>query len=814
MQSLITTAIKKRILLTIFFTILLLTAHAAANDDRGKKGGVIIGSVVDQRTSKPIEFATVMIHTEQDNKLLTGVVSDASGKFRIDGLPDGAYVVKISFIGFETFKSKKVVVGSISAIDLGRIMLSNKDIEMQDVVIKADKAPISYQIDKKVINVSGNITATSGTAVDVLENVPSVTVDIDGNVSLRGSGNFTVLIDGRPTILDGNTALQQIPATAIENIEIITNPSAKYDPEGTAGIINIIQKKNTMNGVSGIAGINAGAKEKYGAELLTDYRSNNTQVNFGLNYDKRTMTSTENGRNWTNDGNLVSYYNSEGSSFRQREYFGLRGSVGVDFGNERILTIGGKYSDRKSFENALSNYSEWTSLNSAKKYSTSKDDGKRNGGEYHLTASYNQPFSKEGHELSIEMDYEAEDGTDETTNNLISGLLITDGKKASESGPGDELTSKIDYKFPFGEGSALEAGYQGELQMSNEITSLDIYNPVSALFERNPLFSNDIKYYTNQYALYSIYSGTISEFGYKVGVREEYTGREVKINSSGQNFSLAQWDIFPTAHFSLDLGSGNQVMTSFTKRINRPHGWEFEPFLTWIDAYNVRIGNPSILPENIDSYELGYQKIIGSTLLSLDSYYRITNNKIDRIRSFYSESVTLQTPKNIGKDYALGAEAFTNFDPVEKWNVNLMGNLYNYTIVGKLNGSDLNRSSFNWNVRWNNTLKLGSETTIQLNAMYNSPTISTQGRREGYVSTNIAVKQSLFDRLLTATLQLRDIFSASTNEVVSESFDFYNYRYSRRESPVIMLNLRFNINNYQIDENEGRDEPGGNDNGQ
>ncbi|MFZ4620734.1 MAG: TonB-dependent receptor domain-containing protein [Bacteroidota bacterium] len=810
----INTATDQSLLFFFFMTFLFCPSSAAPVDDRANKGGVIMGSVVDQRTSKPIEFATVMVHAGQNNTLVTGVVSDASGKFRIDGLQNGTYYVKVSFIGFETFKSKNVVISNSSVIELGRIMLINKDIEMQDVVVKADKAPISYQIDKKVISVSGNITATSGTAVDVLENVPSVTVDIDGNVSLRGSANFTVLIDGRPTIMDGNTVLQQIPATAIENIEIITNPSAKYDPEGTAGIINIIQKKNTSNGVSGIAGINAGAKEKYGAEMLTDYKNKNIQLNFGLNYNKRTMTSTENGRNWTNDGSLISFYNSEGSSFRQGEHFGVRGSVGYDFGDERILNVGGKYSSRRSLENTLANYSEWTSVNSARKYSVSRNDGNRSGGEYQLTASYNHPFNNEGHELSIELDYEAEDGTDETTNNLISGLIITDGKKASESGPGDELTSKIDYKFPFGEGSALEAGYQGELQMSNEITSLDMYDPVTAVFVRNPLFSNDIKYYTNQYALYSIYSGTISEFGFKIGVREEYTGREVKINAKGQNFSMDKWDIFPTAHFSLDLGSGNQVMTSYTKRINRPHGWEFEPFLTWIDAYNVRIGNPSILPENIDSYELGYQKIIGSTLLSLDSYYRITNNKIDRIRSFYSENVTLQTPQNIGKDYALGAEAFTNFDPVEKWNVNLMGNLYKYTIAGTLNGADLNRNSFNWNIRFNNTLKLGSETTIQLNAMYNSPTVSAQGRREGYVSTNIAVKQSLFERLLTATLQIRDLFSASTNETVSESFDFYNYRYSRRESPVIMLNLRFNINNYQMDENEGRDDSGGNESGQ
>ena len=795
----------KKVFLFTILTIQFFTLGIKAQSHDENDGGVLTGFVFDQKSSKPIEFATVIIHNQKDKKQLTGSSTDASGQFKIENVPAGSYYVRVSFIGFEKYQSKNFTLTRESKKDFGKIYLKPKNINMQDVLVQGDRIPISYQIDKKVINVSENITSMSGTAVDVLENVPSVTVDIDGNVSLRGSGSFTVLIDGRPTILDPNTALQQIPATSIENIEIITNPSAKYDPEGTAGIINVVLKKNSNNGMSGLLGLNAGLKDKYGAEVLTSYKNENTQLNFGLNYNKRNSTSIENGRNWTNDGTTYSYYNSDGSGLRRHERVGLRGSVALDFGEEKILEVGGKYSDRSSVNNSISNYSEWTSLSSAKNYFTSVNDGKRGGGEYQLTASYNHPFDENGHELSVEMDYEAEDGNDETTNNLYNGLLLIDGKKASESGPGSELTSKVDYQLPLGEVSKLELGYQGELQLSNEVTYLDTYNPVTILYERNPLFSNDIKYYTNQYAMYSVYSNKFGAFGLKVGVRGEYTGREVKIDAKNQNFSLSQWDYFPTGHFSYDLGSGNQMMTSYTRRINRPHGWEFEPFLTWVDAYNVRVGNPSILPEYIDSYELGLQKIIGNSLISLDTYYRVTNNKIDRIKSFYSDNVTLQTPQNIGKDYAIGAETFVNLDPIEKWTVNLMGNLYNYKIVGASNGSDFNRNSFNWNVRFNNTIKFSPETMIQLNAMYNSPTVSAQGNRTGYLSTNLAIKQSLFDNLLTATLQIRDLFSSSTYESTNESSDFYNYRYSKRESPIVMLNLRFNINNYKNNESENGD---------
>jgi outer membrane receptor protein involved in Fe transport len=515
------------------------------------------------------------------------------------------------------------------------------------------------------------------------------------------------------------------------------------------------------------------------------------------------MTSSEIGRNWTNDNGVYSYYNSDGNSLRKHNQVGLRGNVAYDFGDEKILSIGGRYNYREGNEGSVLNYYEWTSLALDKKFYNSVNNGVRDGGEYQLNASYNHPFDKNGHELLIELDFENEDGNDVTTNNLFSLGKLIDGKTTSEKGPGNEFTSKIDYQLPLSEDSKFEAGYQGELQLSNEVTELDIYNPLSNTFEKNPLFMNDIKYYTNQYAIYSMYSNKIDELGVKFGLRSEYTGREVKIEAKNQNYSIDKWDFFPTAHFSFNFGSGNQLMTSYTRRINRPHGWEFEPFLTWIDAYNVRIGNPSILPEYIDSYELGFQKIIGNSLFSVDSYYRVTNNKIDRIRSFYSENVTIQTPQNIGKDYALGTELFVNFDPIEKWNVNLMGNLYDYKIKGQLNSTNFDRSSFNWNVRFNNTVKLSQETMIQLNLMYNSPTVSSQGKREGYLSTNLAVKQTFFNKMLTATLQVRDLFSAASNEAVNESFDFYNYRYSERESPVVMLNLRFNFNNFK--ERDGGD---------
>jgi hypothetical protein len=261
---------------------------------------------------------------------------------------------------------------------------------------------------------------------------------------------------------------------------------------------------------------------------------------------------------------------------------------------------------------------------------------------------------------------------------------------------------------------------------------------------------------------------------------------------------------------------GNQLMASYTRRINRPHDWEMEPFQTWIDAYNVRVGNPSLQPEYIDSYELGFQTLLGNSVFSVDTYYRQTKNKIERVLSVYSETVTLQTTKNIGKDYSLGVELFSNFDPIKNWNINLMGNIYNYKIEGSPADNIEANQSFNWNARFNNSIKITDNTQVQVNVWYNSPSATSQGNREGFFITNFAIKQQMFDKLITATLQIRDILGTAKFQIVNQSPDFYSLRHFERESPMVMLNLRFNLSNNPNDNhsNEGmQNNNGGDDQG-
>ena len=249
-------------------------------------------------------------------------------------------------------------------------------------------------------------------------------------------------------------------------------------------------------------------------------------------------------------------------------------------------------------------------------------------------------------------------------------------------------------------------------------------------------------------------------------------------------------------------------MLSYTRRIDRPHGWELEPFQTWMDANNVRHGNPALKPEFIDSYEFGFQSFIGDISFSDELYYRFTHNKIEHISSAYAENVTLRTLDNVGTDYSLGSEFMINLDPLSFWNTNIMGDLYHYRVEGALNGESFDKQSFSWNLRFNNSIKFSKTTQLQLNFRYRSPRVSSQEKREGFFSTDLAVKQDLIQKMVSLTLQVRDIFKTAKFESTSTGINYYSYNYYNRQSPQIMLNLKVNFNNYKNDEMKQGDQQG------
>jgi outer membrane receptor protein involved in Fe transport len=769
----------------------------------------ITGKVFDQNEKVPLEYSNIILFKQSDSSQVNGTVTDKNGVFRISSIKPDDYYLKISFLGYESIFIDNLKISARTNLDLGTKFLKGETFSTNDVVISGDRAPVSYQIDKKVINVSGQLTTLSGTAVDVLENVPSVTVDIEGNVSLRGSSNFTVLIDGKPSVLEGSEALQNIPATSIENIEIITNPSAKYNPEGTAGIINVLTKKNSLDGISGVANLNGGSGEKYGGDGLFDYKYEKMKFNFGIDYNKRIMEIESKTNNWTLFNTVKNYNSSSGSSNRGRESYGVRGSLSYNFTTHDILTLNGRYGFRNGLGGSNLDYFQWTNISALQNKYTTRNDRSQEGSYYSTGLNYSHDFAEKGHMLTADFIFQHRNSDEYTIYKQFNSIgNIVEGKKQTENGPSTSYEIKVDYSYPITPESKFEAGYNGDINRSQDVSDYLFYDTTKANFYLDNLYSKNINYNQNIHALYSMYSNQFDAFGLQLGIRTELTDRLISLKNTNESYSINNWDYFPTLHFSYKLNEADQLMASYTRRIDRPHGWELEPFVTWMDPYNVRIGNPSLKPEFIDSYELSFQKLLNKSLFSADLYYRINNNKVEHIQSAYSENVTLNSVENVGKDYSFGSELMFNFDPFKFWNVNLMGNLYKYQIVGNYNNISFDRNSFNWNTRFNNSFNLSPSTQIQINLFYNSPTVSAQGTQEGFLMTNAAFRQLFLDKTLALTLQVRDLFGTAKRESTSSSYDFYRYNYFKPESPVVMLNLRFNFNNYKNKDKSERDNSG------
>jgi outer membrane receptor protein involved in Fe transport len=767
---------------------------------RANFNGTISGIVYDSEEKIPIEYANIILYSAKDSTQITGTITDKDGYFRLEGLRPGRYYLDVDFMGYVKKRIAPVrLTPRRREIVFKEIFLEPATLTGETVEVEARRAPITYQIDKKVIKVSEQATAQSGTAVDVLENVPSVNVDIDGNVSLRGSGSFQVLIDGRPTILDANEVLQQIPASSIDNIEIITNPSAKYDPDGVAGIINIILKKNKLRGIAGMVNASAGTYERYGSDFLVSRRTKGYTLNFAARYNRRNFPGKQTLERRTDRNGQSFYTNSYGDSRWTMVPYGIRASIDINLGPWDVLSLGGRAGNRSMEREFDLIYRNGSSPQDLETTSTSLDRWKRSGNIYAVNVNFEHKWPEKDHALRALVLFNKRTGDEKETNALRSPeQQLLSGQRIEQQSPATGWRFKVDYSHPFSEVTKLESGYQSRLLRSDDENKQYDYDPQTGQYLFQPLFSHQATSTRDIHALYATLASQWAALGYQVGLRTEYTYRSIALRDS-QKFTIDRWDWFPTLHLSYRFSTGRQIMVSYTRRIHRARPWFLEPFLTWTDAYNVRRGNPALKPEYIDSYEMGHQIFWGRNLISVEAYYRVTHNKVERIRSVYpyKPNVILQTFENVGEDYALGVELLFNRDVFRWWTVNYMSSFYRYQVRGTLDELDFSRESFNWNVRLNNDFRFGRWGRLQANVRYNSPTVTSQGRTEDFFMVDLALKKQFFHRKLSLTLQVRDLLNTMRHEYTSEGADFYYYRKMDRPGPLFSLTASWIFNNYQ-----------------
>lgn len=776
------------------------------------KNLIVKGKVLEAETSSPMGYANVAIFNAADSTVAGGIMTADNGTFEIRNLQPGKYYLSVNFIGYSKKTIPVLIASSKNITDLGEIRLQTTEHKIDEVEVVAEKQRVEFKIDRRVVNVSQNIVSTGGTAVEVLENTPSIQTDFEGNVTLRGSSNFTVLIDGKPSVVKGSDALRQLPAAGIDKIEIITNPSAKYDPDGDSGIINVVMKRNQKDSFSGLVNLTAGLHDKYRGDANFTYRTKKFDFMLGADFADMTNRGTRNmlqkitsgdtttTRQTISDGTMV----HKGHNFKGGIDYILSPSTSIGL----VGTIG-------SMEHGDANLGhQTTSYNPARatSYLFQDNSAARSSNYWSGNLNFNHKFNKQGHELQGMFYFSGENG-DDITNQINYNTdannkpLVNDpyAYRSNESPVQHDYRLKLDYTLPIKAKDRLEAGYQGRYQKSNEDFVFEEYNYSSKNWVNNPKYSSVVDYSQDIHAFYATFSHAHQGFSYQAGLRTEYTKRSLFSQRSNKTYSLDRFDFFPTLHLSQKLSGDYELQASYSRRLNRPEGFMLEPFPTFMDPYNIRIGNPDLTPEYAGSYELTFLKHFNATFISLEGYYRNTKDLMTRIQTLGTDGIMYHTMANMNNDYSLGSELMINYEIKPGIRLVASGTLYNYWLKGVINGLSVDQKSTNFDGKLNYDMKLAKNSRFQLMGVYRGPTISAQGRRDGMYFLNASVKQDFLKNKLTATLQIQDIFGTMKFSGSSYGTNFENQFKFKRESQIVQLTLSYKINNFKA--KPGKDGP-------
>lgn len=806
----------KKILISLLSTLLFLPVIYAQRPGggTGKPGGnmarpiaTLQGYIFSDGEEIPLEFANVALFRVKDSTMITGGITDKTGYFLLETIPFGRYYLVADFIGF-----KKEVVDNITikppkkAYTVEPIYLEMVAQNLEGVEIVAEANRIEYKIDKKVVNVSKDYNATGGTAVDVLENTPSVEVDIDGNVSLRGSENFQVYIDGKPTVLEGSDLLQQLPASTISQIEIITNPSVKFDPDGSAGIINVLMKKQFRDGMNGVVNASGSTNGSYSGDFLINYRKKKINWFVGADYRERGFSGESTVDRITYGEDTTYYYNSDSDRSRNRDGYSLQGGFDYDINRRNTISLSGKVGHYEFGRLNDSKIISSTDPISQTEFLKNKNDFDRQGDYYRGTLNYTLDLDDNGQRLMVMAYYS--DGDDDELEiqddyltdadfNIIDSEVV-DQIRATEEESEQDMRFKADYTLPFSDESVLEAGFQSRIKREESSYIYTYFDNDLNEWVNDAMYSNDFNLKRDIHSAYTTYGGTIGIIGVQAGMRFEYTDRTID-NSFGEEYVVNRWDWFPSLHTSLELDKKHKLMASYSKRIRRPRGWYLDPVVSYEDRYTLRQGNPGLEPEYTNSFEVSFMKRFKTGFFTIESFYRRTNNVITRLSSVYEDDILLMTYANLNKDEALGIEVMMNTALNKWWTLNVSGTAYHYTVTDE----DASEESENWNFRMNNDFKLALNSRLQVRGNYNAPSATIQGERGASYYMSLAFRQDFMKKRLNMTVSVRDVFGTRKREITLDQPDYYMKQEMNRDPHVVRFSLSYKINDYKNKKKSG-----------
>ncbi len=791
--------------------------------------GTIMGSVIDEN-AVAIQYASVYIKKVADSVTLQMSITDADGKFVIKDIPFGKYFIEVQYIGYSKHRSSSFELSEIQPLfRMSKFKLFNKSTTLQTVEIKAQKEMLQSNLDKKVFNVESSIIADGATAVEVLQDIPSLDVDLDGNVTLRGSENVTVLIDGRSS----NLTLDQIPASQIESIEVISNPSARLEPDGMAGIVNVVLKKKKESGFNGLMSL-GGSMTLFQNKLFFD--NYNANLNLNYSYNKINVFFNYNYRSWAHHsaGSLdrYSWFGSDSTHLLQKNEqdmsggsHDLRGGLDWFINKKNTLSFSLGYNRNVFKSNSFtysnnSNYIDQLDI----PYQTYDQNGvsQRVGDNISATIFYKKLFNTKGRELTTDLYFSQMDR--KSTNNYVQQFSVPDStldylQETNTIELNRNGAAQIDFVTPVGNGGRIETGYKFSYRSVGQDYSLfDGYG--EGTLQQDSSQSNNFIFSEYINAAYFIYSNTFWEkFKVQVGVRAELANTSSDLKSADTVYFNNYFNLFPTVHLRYDFNAHHSLQLSYSRRVSRPSIHQLNPFIDISDKLNLRTGNPNLTPEFVNSFELGYLGTFKKSSINITAFYRQRNDIITRYTQLIESIVdgekytyTLTSYQNLDKSQNFGFEVVYGQQIWKFWKINLNGNFYRVIIDSdSLIDENLSRD-WAWGFRLNQTFTLPQNWDIQLNFRYRSPSITTgsmgwgsggigQGQRSGSYSLNFGVKKSFFKKNLVISLNIRDLLYNRYTKVHTYSFDdesgYDAWSIREHDSFQVTLSLTYKINNYK-----------------
>ena len=712
-------------------------------------------------------------------------------------------------VGYDIL-SKRDIEANGSPVNLGDLMMKPLEIGIAEVEVVASKRQLVYKLDKKVVEATSNMMAGGGSAVDVLENTPSIRVDAEGDVTFRGSSGFLVYIDGKPSVFTGTQALEQVPAGHIENIEIITTPSAKHDTEGDVGIINIITKKHSRQGLSGMINLSGSTWLSRHVDFLLTQQNARSRWYVGGQWTDRMRKSDFDQEKLTIVGDQTTSSHAIGPRTGDSYHYTLKGGWSLSLPKTTItLDLEGGYGGNK--RKGEMNYEETITLKGGSpvttRYTSIDDyDNDENIGLGSLSVQHK--FNDKGHEISASTYYKYGGNALEYFFNDLMSLQgeRQQGHRAYESEHRETLRANLDYALPFGKGGKLEAGYQYYSYLEDGNYKMEWWDPEKQVFYWRDDIYNTFYFQEGVNSIYAILSQSWNNFEAQAGVRGEHTHTVLRSSVEGADRTKNRFEFFPSVHLGYNFPNGHRLLASYSRRTTRPQLYYMEPYITYRDFYTAEIGNPDIRPEYINSFELNYQKSFGENSVSATLFHRSRKDKIERLRVPYSAGVTLDSMANVGHDYSTGLELSLNLHPVRWWNTTVNGNLYHYKVKNEQAAGGNTSTSTNYDILWNNLFDLGKYTRLQLDGSFVGPSVTTQGRTDAYWYANLAVRQQLFNRRLTATLAFRDIFRSAKYVSDIQTADLRSLTRIKPKYPQITLTLSWTFNSYKAKSNATRED--------